>query len=860
MRAGFAVLLVAWVGCRSQAPSADVLERGYDALQRGDLQTASALAETGGRRAPAASDPAWEGRLRVFQAEVLVERGRYPEALALLNRRPSTEPRPSANQIRALITRGRARCLLGSEPDTAWQADLAEAKTLAAGLGSPALACEVAVREGTCAMWRGQVTAAETQLMVGLHSSRSQGLPFLEAIASLNVGLLRVQTRRYDEATSWLRKTLDLALTLKADLLRVKTLTNLGWCYYLVGDYDRALSFHSQAEALAQATGYAKGRQIALQNLGNVHYDRGDLPLAEDAYRRSLLIARELGSRKAIAELLSNLAYVALNQDRYEESTRFLNEALSIKRELDDRPAIQHSLLAEGLLSSRQGNSESAAARFHQVLASSHSDAVIRWTARASLAELAVKAGRPDDAEREYGGAFQIMEASYSELRQAEHRISFFSSLDQFHDDYVDFLVASGRRERALEVADRSRARQLRERLETVGAAKGPPAAASPASVARSLDSIILFYSLAPTRSFLWALTPRGTESRVLPGEAEIRGHVEGHQRRILQARDPLGEESSDASWLYTNLVGPVEKWIPAGSRIVFVPDGALHQLNPETLVVSSPKPHYWIEDVTLVTAPSVSLLATGAGVPGSARPAGSKARRAAGQPRPTSILLIGDPEPAGDEFPRLAQAERELGRIADQFAPAERVLCSGPRAVPSAYAAAEPGRFSFIHFAAHAQASREVPLDSAVILTKEGDTAKLYARDVVKLPLHAELVTLSACRSAGSRTFAGEGLVGLGWAFLSAGAENVVAGLWNVEDASTAELMADLYRGVRHGLAPAEALRAAKLGLLRSQTAYRKPFYWAPFMVYTRNPGPRGSARAGVVAAASARPGAAAN
>jgi len=53
-----------------------------------------------------------------------------------------------------------------------------------------------------------------------------------------------------------------------------------------------------------------------------------------------------------------------------------------------------------------------------------------------------------------------------------------------------------------------------------------------------------------------------------------------------------------------------------------------------------------------------------------------------------------------------------------------------------------------------------------------------------VNLPLQAELVTISACRSAGARTYSGEGLVGLAWAFLNAGAHNVVAGLWNVEDA----------------------------------------------------------------------------
>ena len=60
------------------------------------------------------------------------------------------------------------------------------------------------------------------------------------------------------------------------------------------------------------------------------------------------------------------------------------------------------------------------------------------------------------------------------------------------------------------------------------------------------------------------------------------------------------------------------------------------------------------------------------------------------------------------------------------------------------------------LHFAAHAEADPESPLESAVILTKEGDNYKLYARDITDLKLSADLVTLSACRSAGARAYGG--------------------------------------------------------------------------------------------------------
>jgi CHAT domain-containing protein len=155
-------------------------------------------------------------------------------------------------------------------------------------------------------------------------------------------------------------------------------------------------------------------------------------------------------------------------------------------------------------------------------------------------------------------------------------------------------------------------------------------------------------------------------------------------------------------------------------------------------------------------------------------------------------------------------------------------------RASPAAYKTAAPDKFAYVHFTAHAATNLESPLDSAVILTGPDYAYKLYARDVAALPLHAELVTVSACRSAGERAYSGEGLVGFAWAFLRAGASRVIAGLWDVDDRSTAELMDTLYARIAAGETPARALREAKLALLAKGGTYGKPYYWGPFQTFT--------------------------
>jgi len=337
-------------------------------------------------------------------------------------------------------------------------------------------------------------------------------------------------------------------------------------------------------------------------------------------------------------------------------------------------------------------------------------------------------------------------------------------------------------------------------------------------TLARASKSILLSYWLAPARSFLWVVTPSRIATFKLPPEAEIEALLNSYSAAIEGLRDPMREGSDAGRNLYQSLLAPARSLIPAGSSVAVVVDGALHNLNFEALPAALPEPHYWIDDVTISVVPSLDLLYR-------------NLTRHSG--RTDSLLLIGDPLPPDQKsFPKLPNAALEINGLKRQFSRA--VVRTGAEAVPMAYSESKPEQFSLIHFAAHAEANYHDPLDSAIILSPHGDTYKLYARDVIRLPIRANLVTLSACRSAGSRTYAGEGLVGFAWAFLEAGAQSVAAGLWEVDDASTAQVMERMYAQLRAGATPRQALRQAKLAMLHSEGPYRKPYYWAPFQVIT--------------------------
>jgi CHAT domain-containing protein len=90
----------------------------------------------------------------------------------------------------------------------------------------------------------------------------------------------------------------------------------------------------------------------------------------------------------------------------------------------------------------------------------------------------------------------------------------------------------------------------------------------------------------------------------------------------------------------------------------------------------------------------------------------------------------------------------------------------------------------------------------------------------------------LSACQSAYGKDVAGEGLISLTRGFMYAGAPRVVASLWRVDDAATAELMRRFYTAMfQRSLTPSAALRTAQIEMVRIKR-WENPQSWAGFTI----------------------------
>jgi CHAT domain-containing protein len=142
-------------------------------------------------------------------------------------------------------------------------------------------------------------------------------------------------------------------------------------------------------------------------------------------------------------------------------------------------------------------------------------------------------------------------------------------------------------------------------------------------------------------------------------------------------------------------------------------------------------------------------------------------------------------------------------------------------------------GRYRILHFATHALTGDHPDVVGLVLsrFDREGRPREgfLSARRIYNLDWPSDLVVLSACRTALGKERQGEGVMGLTRAFLHAGARRVLVTLWDVQDETTADLMAGFYRGMLlDHLSPAAALRAAQISMLDHDS----PRSWAGFVL----------------------------
>ncbi len=801
MKRGALILCVVLAGCERPGPppDAEALLQRIEELQKTDARAALGAVNAALRKNSHGDD--LESKLCVRKSMIVQMREGGEKAIGYLNSLPPMKVPFAEYRIRRQLAALEAQLGRFEAAD----GHLLQAIELARAAGKPKEVAGTEVTRSRILLKLHRADEAQACLNSAQRYSQTSNDHSLDQYIEQYKIRILLESNRFEPAIAPLEASYAKLKKQKKLAEAAKVAVDLGWAYYRLGQLNKAQQVYENAERDLTPG----DRYLFIGHLGNIYYDRGLLAKAAANYKKAAELSRNL-DKDSYSTWISNLATTLTDEKHWSEAARYNSEALAIGREISGSVALPHALVNAGRIAAGQHDYATA----EQVLCEVSKVPGVRTAplldADAELARVYAQTNRPAEAKRQFETALHLVDTARTELREDEDKLTYLESLIRLNQQYVEFLMERNDVEGAFQVSEMSRARVLRDRLAANRSAPRKYSVADYQKAARDSGSTYIAYWVAPERSFVWVITGTSFQCFPLPGEQRIRDLVERHQRTLERGGTGGANALKAAEELFDVVAGPLQKALPAKKRLVIVPDGPLYGLNFETLRSGS---RYWIEDATIAAAPSLELML----------------RRGSPERSERMALIVGDALETSSEFPKLLNAGKEMARIGRQFSPKEQLQLAGAQATPTLFLQSDPAKFAYIHFAAHAFANGNAPLDSSIILSG----GRLSVKDVLSMPVHARLVTVSGCSSAGARTYSGEGLVGLAWAFLQSGAHGVVAGLWDVSDYSSPVLMEKLYAGLAAGKEPADALRFAKLKLLEPGSKYADPYYWGAFQLY---------------------------
>ncbi|MCC6164010.1 MAG: CHAT domain-containing protein [Acidobacteria bacterium] len=692
------------------------------------------------------------------------------------------------------------------------------------------------------------LTLAEKRPLLArvVDDARAVGDRVLEGRAWQSLGDHLFTQGQYEESLEALLRA-ETVLSATTDGVALGTVYNsIGRVYRAHGRLDEALKFQLEALARHRAAGAPFALIQSLNAVATARQRVGDLRGARDAYDQALVLAEQSSSLRVQDLVRANLAGLLLSQGQFADGAAALERVIA--NGVDVYPAERYTSLSFAYRKmARPREALDAATRAVEACASRPDTCPEALQQRAG-AHAAL--GNVPAALADVQAALARLEDIRTRLVPTDaFRQDFSRVQSSVYSEAIALQVQQGLARESLGTAELARSRALLDLLAgrdasadhtTIDHVATPdPAAVSDfVAAAARLQSTFLVYWVSDDELFIWVVTRDGAVHvrRVPILRARLRALVQ-------QAFDPFDSGSASTRHsgpkLYDLLVRPVRDVLPRrpGSLLTIVAHGPL--LGVSFAALQGPNGRYLLEDHAIHYAPA------GAVLPFTARQRRHDARTGA-------ALLVADPV-----LPRLPTLDRPLPRLPGarhEVATIARVMPGGRATVLAAHEATEAalrdtvaGK-AVLHFATHAVVSEQDPLQSYLALAPssapgDGANGLLTAREVYALDLHADLVVLSACRSAGG-LMPGDGISTFARAFIYAGSASVVASLWDVADQPTNRLLPAFYRHWLAGASKSRALRNAQLGLLRDLRAGRvhattpagvvvipeHPVFWAGF------------------------------
>ncbi len=707
------------------------------------------------------------------------------------------------------------------------------------------------------------------------------------AAALTDIGIVYDDQGQHDKALGHFREALEVNRELGSREGIARNLNSSGIIQWRQGRYEAAIARFQESLQIYRDLGERASVASLLNNIGVIRRDQGQQARALARFQESLRIKRERDDRKGIAQTLNNIGNVYARQGDQARALARYREALRIERTIGDQKGVADNLNDIGHAHLRAGRRQAATDSLQRAvdLVETLRLNVTSPDARRALLSTQINAYRALTTTHVRSGRSG---AALRAVEQTRARL------------LADRLAGATRRDTAFSVPAPARLQQTLAPDEAAllyanAGGRGPLTAvvatrdtvhtrALPDSTVRAAVGTAYADQLQRLRETEGPLVSALSGDRSASGNEtpSLAAVIRLYRHRL--SRDGVSSLQTDlARRLHRLLVGPVATTLQAKETVTVVPTGPVGYVPFETLRTAADR--YLIETTQVRYAQSLtvlrqlqerthppsrrSLLAFG-GAAYERSPSRSEETLLASargdsvvqtREQVSTLLRSAEQRLKQGRSPRVTYARLGYDRWTPlygtklevqklkQATGAQTTLFTGPAAseeqVRRMSTAGELARYRYVHFATHGVAVPEAPALSALVLSQDGASDSLAARDgyltmgeIADLRLKADVAVLSACRTGLGRIVDGEGVVSLSHAFLRAGANATLVSQWRVSDWSTQQFMTAVYRRARaEETSFVEAVTQVKRAFIDGQFGARNtdPLRWAPFVYYGR-------------------------
>lgn len=715
----------------------------------------------------------------------------------------------------------------------------------------------------------------------GVEIARTVGNKQYEGSSINNLAVAYLALAEYETSISYLSQAMELQTAAGNRRGQGVVYNNLGTAHLMLGNIQRSEEYYKQALDVRREVKDERGEGFALNNLGQVYLESGDFTKAKEYFVQAITLRKRIADKQGEAVTERNLGKLMVKIGEIETAVPNLTRANELSGQLGDRRVQADTLFWLATVEAKRGNIDKAIQHIESGLGMIEQirGEIVNPQLRTGYfstvpqfyelyASLLVQRALASKNQADIDLSFQVSERARArtlvEILQ-EARIDLEKGPDAKTLDELQETLNGKYRDKTTLLSGKHTPEQLAkltneinkltqdvEALQVKIRRENPRYAditlgsvRSTSEIRELLDdnTVLLEYKLGDERSFVWTVTKDKVVVNVLPSRSNIETVARAYYAAVSSpVKTVQANAAKYQSELDNILLGPVSAAIGA-KRLAIVGDGVLQFLPFAALPRASSN--------EVIILPSAGVLAE---LRENSKPRNKNENNAivfadpifeAGDSRlrtkpqtvekPAALTRVMRDVLSGNDLPRLLSSRQEARDIQTLLSENRSKVLLDFDASLDGVTSTDLSKYRYIHFATHGLLNTRDPRSSGLVFSLFDRSGKpkpgfMRLEDIYDLRLDADLVVLSACQTALGKDVRGEGLIGLTRGIMYAGSKQVLATLWKVDDAATAEFMKRFYRALVKDNLPSIAALKRSQAEMKVIPRYKAPFYWAGF------------------------------